>query len=140
MSEENKAIVRRWLGEMDKHNFKIIDEVVSPDLRFHFPWNPTPMTFEEYKQFVHTVYEAMPDLRHKIEDLIAEGDTVVMRATDTATHKGEFMGVAPTGKEVTLGAIAIFRFVKGKCVEAWEELDMLGFMQQLGAVPPLGKG
>ena len=103
MSEQNKAIVRRWLEEMDKHNFEIIDEVVSPDLRFHFPGNPTPMTFEEYKQFVHSVYEAMPDLRHKIEDLIAEGDSVVMRATDTATHKGEFMGVAPTGKEVTLG-------------------------------------
>jgi predicted ester cyclase len=125
---------------MDKHNFEIIDEVVSRDIRFHFPGNPKPLTFEEYKQFAHSIYAAFPDFRHTIEDLIAEGDKVVVRATDSGTHKGKFMGLEPTDKECTYGVIAIFRFENGKCVESWEEVDSLGFWQQLGAVPPLGEG
>ena len=96
------------------------------------------MGFEAFKQFVYGVYEALPDLHHEIEDLIAEGDRVVMRATDTGTQKGVFMGVPPTGKKVTVGAIGIFRFVEDKIVEGWEELDMLGLLQQLGAVPSPG--
>jgi len=59
-----------------------------------------------------------------------------MRAMNTATHKGKFMGVAPTGKKITVSAIAIFRLANGKIVEGWKELDMLGLMRQLGAVPP----
>ena len=114
MSEQNKAIVRRWIKELDKHNFDIMDEVVSPDVAFHFPGNT--MAFEAYKQFVQGVYEALPDLHHQIEDLIAEGDRVVLRATDSGTQKGVFMGVPPTGKKVTVTAIGIFRFVDGKIV------------------------
>ncbi len=133
MPEQNKAIIRRWIEELDKHNFEIIDEVVSPDAIFHFPGNT--MRFEEYKQFVHSIYEGLPDLHHNIEDLIAEGDRVVLRATDSGTHKGEVMGLAPAGNKVTISAIGIFRFVEGKIVEGWEELDMLNFMQQLGAMP-----
>ncbi len=133
MSEQNKAIVRRWIEELDKHNFEIMDEVVSPDVKFHMPGNT--MTFEPYKQFVHGVYESLPDLHHDIQDLIAEGDRVVMRAVDSGTQKGEFMGVAPTGNKVKISAIGIFCFKEGKIVEGWEELDMMGLMQQIGAIP-----
>ena len=140
MSEGNKAVVRRLFEELDKHNFKILDEVCSPDFTFHLPGYSMPMKFEEWKRHVLSVYEAFPDFHHKIEDLIAEGDRVVVRYTGSGTQKGEFMGVAPTGKEVTLGAIAIYRFAKGKIVEGWEQVDLLGMMQQLGALPQLGKG
>ena len=135
MSSENKALVRRWIEEMDKHNFEPIDEILSADFKLHFPGNPEPMKLNEYKQFIHSLYESFPDARHKIEDLIAEGDRVVVRVTDCGTHKGNFMGVAPTDVEVNIGSIVIYRFVEGKCVEAWQELDLLGLMQQLGAIP-----
>jgi steroid delta-isomerase-like uncharacterized protein len=133
MSEKNVAIVRRWVEELDKHNFEIIDEVVSPDIQFYYPG--TMMEFEAYKQYVYSVYEALPDLHHTIEDLFAKGDRVVLRATDSGTHLGEFMGVPPTGNQVTVTAIGIFRLEKGQIVEGWEEVDMLGLMQQMGALP-----
>ena len=139
MSDKNKSLVRRWIDAMDKQNFEFADEIFSPDFIFHLPGRPEPMKFEEYKQFIRSVYAAFPDLSHKIEDLIAEGDKVVVRLTDLATHKGDFMGIAATGKEVSLGAIVICRFAEGKCVEAWEEADYLGMMQQLGAVPAMSK-
>lgn len=138
MSEQNKAIVRRWIKELDKHNFEIMDELVSPDVAFHMPGNT--MAFEPYKQFVCDVYEALPDLHHELEDLFADGDYVMMRATDSGTQKGVFMGVPPTGKKVTVTAMGIFRIKQGKVVEGWEELDMLGLMQQIGALPAPGEG
>ena len=134
MSEQNKAIVRHWIEELDKHNFEIMDEVVSSDVTFHFPGNT--MGFEEYKQFVDAVYEGLPNLHHKIEDQIAEGDLVATRVTDSGTHKGVFMGVPPTNNRVTVSAISIFRVVEGKIVEGWEEMDMQSLMQQLTATTP----
>jgi predicted ester cyclase len=72
---------------------------------------------------------------------IAEGDKVVVRWTWRATHnKGEYMGIAPTGKQVTLAGITISRVVDGKTVEEWGEMDNRGMMQQLGVVPPPGQG
>lgn len=138
MSKENKVLIRRWLEEMDKHNFDFIDEVFSPQFIFHLPGNPEPMKYEEYREFIPSVYASFPDLRHKIEDLIEEGDRVVVRVKNSATHRGDFMGVSATGKEVQIGAIMIFRLVEGEFVEAWEEADFLGLMQQLGAVPSPG--
>lgn len=82
---------------------------------------------------------AFPDGRWTIEDQVAEGDKVVTRFSFTGTHQGEFMGIAPTGKRVTTSGMVIDRIVEGKIVEEREEWDALGMMQQLGAVPPLGK-
>jgi steroid delta-isomerase-like uncharacterized protein len=133
MAKKNKAIVRHWIKELDKHNFEIMDEIVSPDVTFHFPGNT--MTFDAYKQFVNAVYEGLPDLHHEIEDMIAEGDRVAMRVTDSGTHNGVFMGVPPTGNKVTVSAMAIFRLAEGKIVEGWEEMDMQNLMQQLETIP-----
>ena len=137
MSDENKALIRRWLEEMDRHNFGFINEVFSHAFICHLPGNPEPMKYEEYRKFIPSVYAAFPDLHHKIEDLIAEGNRVVVRVKNSATHKGDFMGVSATGKEVQIGAIMIFRVVEGKFVEAWEEADFLGLMQKLGVVSPV---
>ena len=73
-----------------------------------------------------------------IEDLFAEGDKVVLRFTFHGTHQGEFMGVAPTGKQVTMPGIDIFRIADGKIVELWGQEDVLGMMQQIGAIPGPG--
>ncbi len=91
------------------------------------------------KQFVTVVTAVFPDWHPTIEDMIAEGDKVVVRFTGSGTHKGEFMGIPPTGKQVTITAIAIQRIAGGKIVENWLQADMLGMMQQLGVVPPPGQ-
>jgi hypothetical protein len=75
-----------------------------------------------------------------VDDLIVEGDKAVIRYTITGTHKGEFMGVPPTNKKVTLWVIVIERFAGGKIVETWERFDSLGLMQQLGVIPKPDKG
>jgi len=83
---------------------------------------------------------AFPDLHYTIEDMIAEGDKVVVRLTFSGTHRGEFMGVAPTNKRVTTTAIFIQRIVSGKLVEEWSNADLLGFFQQLGVIPSVTLG
>jgi steroid delta-isomerase-like uncharacterized protein len=80
---------------------------------------------------------AFPDGRVTIEDMIAEGDKVVTRYNSRGTHKGDFMGIPATGKKVAVTGIVISRIAKGKIAEEWEEFDALGFMVQLGAIPPI---
>ncbi|MFC1562752.1 ester cyclase [candidate division KSB1 bacterium] len=129
--EENKALVRQWVEEMDKQNWTIYDELNAPDAVLH----SGGITFsrEEARQMAPAYYKAFPDFHHVIDDLIAEGDKVVLRTTDYGTHEGEFMGVPPTGKKVSFGMIAIYRIKDGKIIEAWGVYDMLGLMNQLGA-------
>lgn len=80
-------------------------------------------------------YSAFPDLDITVHDLIAEGDKVVSRYTGTGTHQGEFMGLAATGKRVSWTATVTSRLLDGKIAEEWENLDALGLLQQLGAIP-----
>jgi predicted ester cyclase len=81
---------------------------------------------------------AFPDLHFTIEDQIAEGDKVVNRVTARGTHLGDFRGIPPTGKQVTVAGITIDRIAGGKLVESWTSWDFLGILQQLGVVPKLG--
>ncbi len=78
---------------------------------------------------------AFPDWVEAVEDVIAEGDKVVVRVAGTGTHQGEFQGIPPTGRRVTANGMGIGRIVGGRIVEAWAAYDALGLMQQLGAVP-----
>src|SRR5919201_628052 len=95
------------------------------------------MDLAAMKQVMPAWNAAFPDLHWTVEDLIAEGDKVVSRYTCRATHQGELMGIPATGKVVTWTCILISRFAGGKCVEEWEEADMLGLFQQLGAIPQM---
>lgn len=133
--EENKAIVRLMIEELDKANWALFNELHAPNFVYHGPPSPKPLTREELEQFIRMLYAALPDLHHTIEDMIAEGDKVVARFSIRGTHKGEFQGIPATGKKVTLTVTIIFRIAGGKIVEAWEEADMMGFMRQLGAIP-----
>ncbi len=129
--ESNKALVQKLLAELDAGNRDIVREVYSPDLVMHFAGSP-PMGMDDLVAMVDTVYTAFPDFMHRIEDMFADGDKVIVRLTDVGTHQGEYEGVPPTGKEISFGAIAIMEIRDGMVVELWEEIDMLGFMQQLG--------
>jgi predicted ester cyclase len=129
--EANKQVLRRLLDGMDSGNWAVLDSVLSPDLVVHFPGDR--LDRQETEATTRMFYTAFPDLSHTIEDLLAIDDKVVLRATDRGTHRGDFQGIAPTGKAVACEVIAIYRLADGKIVEIWEQGDFLGLRQQLGA-------
>jgi predicted ester cyclase len=94
-----------------------------------------PPDREGIRQTIRMLREAFPDIHIRNEELIAEGDKVVSRQTSRGTHEGEFMGIRPTGKEVTWTGILMFRIADGKIVDQWLEQDVMGLMQQLGVAP-----
>jgi predicted SnoaL-like aldol condensation-catalyzing enzyme len=133
--EENKVIDRRYIDEvLNKGNVAVIDEIMAPNYVGHVPGMP-PSDRDGDKQLIGMFHAAFSDIHFAIEHQIAEGDKVVHHGTMHGRHTGEFMGIPPTGKEVTMSGININHFVDGKVVESWGMLDMLGLMQQLGVVP-----
>jgi steroid delta-isomerase-like uncharacterized protein len=135
MSEENKAVGRRYLEAVNERDLNIIDEVIAPDYVGHEPGEETRGP-EGVKQYISMFLDAFPDVSITVEDEIAEGDKVVIRFTGRGTHQGELMGIPPSGNRVEVSSISICRFEGGKVIEEWEQYDALGMMQQIGAVPP----
>ena len=135
-AEQNKALVRRAFEEAwNKGNLAVEDEVVAEDFVHHGPTHREGLHGrEEEKQSVAAIHSAFPDIYTTIEDQIAEGDKVVTRWTARGTHKGGFMGIAPTDKEVTVTGITINRIIEGKIMEEWVSWDTFGVLQQLEAV------
>jgi steroid delta-isomerase-like uncharacterized protein len=140
-TKENKAILRRWYEQgFAKGNLAALDELVATDFVDHNPAAPgLAGGLEGAKEVVTMMRTAFHDFRITVEDMVAEGDKVVARVTARATHKGEFMGIAPTGKQAAIEVIDIVRIAGGKMVERWGIFDQLGLMQKLGAVPPPGQ-
>lgn len=132
--EENKALVRRTFDEMANKNWEILDELFTPDYVWHHPGSPEPLAKEEADEFMRTFFAAFPDYSHTIKDMIAEDDEVVTRFSFHGTHKGAYMGIPATGKEIMLTSIMISRITDGKIAEEWQEFDGYSFMQQLGAI------
>ena len=138
MSDENKALVRRWFAELDRGNDHIVDELVAIDYIDHNPPLPDMAPGREgVKQANALLRAAFPDARHTIEDQISEGDKVVTRITGRATFQGAILGIPPTGKVITIEGISIHRIAGGQFVEHWATADQLSLYQQLGVIPPL---
>lgn len=135
MSEQNKAILRRWYESMsrDKPDF----DLLAPDLVDH-QLPPELQGREGAKASLGMFFKAFSSWHITAEDMIAEGDKVVARGTGSFKHTGEFQGIRATGKQVTIPFIAAWRVKNGKLAERWEQYDALGLMQQLGAIPPPG--
>ena len=129
--EKNKAIVRRFFEVENKKDLTLLDELIAPDYVDH-AFNLRGL--EDIKQFYTMFFKGFPDLHDTIEDMIAEGDKVWVRSTFTGTHKGEYRGIAPTGKKFTMTAVSIYRIVESKVVETWVVFDMLDFYKQLGVI------
>ena len=134
--------MRRHIAELwNQGKLDSAEEFYASDFVMHDPGNPDRLPGPEgTKQMVAAMRAAFPDLFVTIEDLIAEGDKIVTRTSATGTHKGKYLGVAPTGKKITFTGISVFRLVDGKYIEGWQSIDTLGVMQQLGAIPPLAGG
>ncbi|HEY7492586.1 MAG TPA: ester cyclase [Candidatus Tectomicrobia bacterium] len=138
MSEDNKALVRRWFAEVDKGNPLIEEELLAADYLDHDPPLPGMAPGREgVKQANRVLHAAFPDTVHTIEDQVAEGDKVVTRLSGRGTFTGPILGLTPNGQVVTIKGIAMHRIADGKLVEHWAVADKLGFLQQLGALPPL---
>ena len=135
-AEENMAIVRRVYQAFAKGDPEAIDEIVGPDYVCHFM--RTEFGREDLKRNVVAMRAAFPDLQITVEDTFAVEDKVAHRYTMRGTHLGIFMGVPPTGKQVTFSGIMISRFASGRDVEDWEYTDMLDVMQglRLGVLSP----
>jgi len=134
MSEENKAIVRRYIEAFNNQTPGVIDEVVADDFVDHHYPPELPRGPEGPKLWWNALYGAFPDGREKIEDVGADGDKVVVRFTFSGTHQGEFAGIPATGKPFSISGISIARVADGKLVEWWENADALGMMQQVGVI------
>ena len=132
-TEENKAIAHRWNDEVwSKGSLAAMDELLATDFAFNYPAPGVAPDREGYKQTMTMWRAPFADIHSTTEDIVAEGDKVAIRWTWRGTHKGEYMGVAPTGKQATITGISILRIVGGKIVEEWGEMDNLGMMGQLG--------
>jgi steroid delta-isomerase-like uncharacterized protein len=129
---QNAATLRQFLEESDKRNLDAWREIIVPDYQLHFAGDPKPMSLEEHIQANKSMPAAFPDLRHTIEDIVAQGDRAVFRVTLHGTHQGTFMGIPATGKAIQYTAMGMARFRDGKIAEMWMVADFLGLLQQLG--------
>ena len=140
MSEANKAVVRRYVEDfLNRDNFALADQLFSADSVFRGPDSPELRGREARKQYFASLRNSFPDLRFTVDELIAEGDKVVMRWSNNATHRGAFWGIAPTGKKVGISGITILRVANGMITDEFVQSDALGFMRQLGVVPALAQ-
>jgi predicted ester cyclase len=139
--EENKAIVRRFIEELNKRNIAIMDELVALDMV-----HPTLQVrgLEEYKQFELALWKAFPDWHETILDMVAEGDKVWLFGEVTATHTGEWLSflpyinkkvrVAPTGKQITFTYVGMYRIVDSKIVDRWSVHAVVDFYKDIGVI------
>ena len=134
--EENRATVRRWIETFNNpYTPQTEVDVLDPDYVAHAPGLPGPLDLEAWEQFTASFVEAFPNLRLTVEDIFSGGDLVAARVAFRGTHRGEFQGIPPTDKQVAFSSIEIDRMVDGKVAEHWFEMDLLGLMHQLGAIP-----
>jgi predicted ester cyclase len=133
---ENKAVVRRWIETFNNpYTPQTEVDILAPGYIAHAPGLPGPLDLEAWSQFTSAFVEAFPDLRLTVEDIFSAGDMVAARVSFRGTHRGEFQGIPPTDKQVAFSSIEIDRMVDGKVAEHWFEMDLLGLMGQLGAIP-----
>jgi steroid delta-isomerase-like uncharacterized protein len=136
MSEVNKSLIRRWGEEgFNKGNVALADELYDANVLYHEPAAGELRGLDALKRFVSSWLTAFPDAQLRIEQQIAENDRVATRWTFTGTHRGNFRGIAPTGKRITMGAMYFYRVANGKIVEIRAMVDTLGLLRQMGAVP-----
>lgn len=135
-TETNKAIERRFVEEFwNENKLDNVEDFYAADYSRHDPNTPNvALGPEGVRQVAAMLRAAFPDVRLKIEDLLAEGDLVATRWTATATHLGEYQGIAPTGKKFEVKGISITRFVDGKIMDEWVSWDAAGLLKTIGAI------
>ena len=133
LEEQNKEIVKRFVAEFNKGNLEIFNKLCAPDYSYYVPSNSLkPYSREEQIEAEKMMRRAFPDVNLRVEKLFAVEDSVVIRGVATGTHQGEFQGIQATGNKIEFSNIIIMSLRNGIIVEAREESNMFGFMEQLG--------
>ena len=135
--QKNKDVAYQFFEAYNRQDIERMGQLVSGsnnNYSFHLQGMPS-MDWNGHKQLLAALINAFPDFHHNLEDVVAEGNKVAVRFTITGTHRGEFQGIPPTGKQVSIGGMDFLTIVDGKITEEWVSVDMMGWMQQLGAIP-----
>jgi predicted ester cyclase len=132
---ENVDLVRRRFEELDRGNFKVLDELFSPEYELRPGGESKALSLEETKDLYRRLYDAFPDLEHTLDDQLAGGDKVVTRWTATGTHERDFLGVKATGARVTFSGINIYTIEDGKFAGSDVSWDLLPIVRRLGVAP-----
>lgn len=133
--EQNVALVRRVYTALDNNDLAAVPEIFDPAWVNHDPSMPPLRGHDGACRLITIFKHAFPDFRTEIAAVLAEGDLVAMRLTHSGTHRGDFMGIPPTGRQAVVTASGIFRVANGRLVENRVVFDALGLMRQLGIVP-----
>jgi steroid delta-isomerase-like uncharacterized protein len=141
---DNKAVIRRFMEAVNNGTWReAFDALFTTTCVFHEPRPGAPPRLaagpQGARDYAAAGFAAFPDLQWTVEDQLAEGDKVMTRLTQRGTHRGEFMGIAPTGKHVTFTAVLVSRVEEGKIAETWVYVDTMGLFQQLGAFPQMAQ-
>ena len=141
-AEENKIIVRRQLEDIwNGKNPNLVDDIFTANFVRYGPSLEGEIRGREgFRQLVTMYRTTYPDLRVTLEDQVAEGALVATRWTARGTHRGALMGIAPTGKQISVTGVIIDRFAGGKIEAEWAYYDAMGMLQQLGVASPVGRG
>ena len=135
-AEANKTLMHRFLEFINTASEKLAQELISPDAIFYVPGRPEPMSGPAgYLAIIGMMRGGFPDIQWTLEEMVAEGDKVAARFTMRGTHRGTFFGVPPTGKTIAVQATNFYRLSGGQFVEEHGQPDLLGLLQQIGAVP-----
>ena len=122
---------------LNKGNMQAVDELIAPNFVEHNPFPGQAPGVEGLKQAMVALRQAFPDLHVTVDEMLSDGDKVVIRSTMKGTHKGTFMKIPATGKQMSVEGIDIVRISNGRAVEHWGVTDNLTMMQQLGLVPAM---
>jgi predicted ester cyclase len=134
-AESNKEIVRRYRAAHNANNLDALNDIVAQDLISHNSLPGLPPGLAGGKLAHQAFVAAFPDVQTETLDLFGEGDRVLERYVARGTHRGDFMGIPPTGRKIEVGSMSVYRIANGKIVEHWGENDSMALMQQLGAMP-----
>ena len=131
--EENKAIAQRWLEKLNRKETDGTEELLAANFVCYMPGLPGPLQgAKAFAQFTALLWVALPDFHYTVEETSAEGDKVKVRWNAHGTYTGEFMGIPPTGKQITVTGTNTYRIASGKIVEQRSDYDQLGILRQLG--------
>jgi predicted ester cyclase len=138
LTEINKTIVINFYKEQDRLKGKLLKALIAPNYTASINGGP-PITADGHEEMAAMFWAAFPDIEQTVEETVAEGNKVAVRFTLRATHTGNFMGTPPTGKQIVVSGMGILCLVDDQVAEFREELDMMGLMQQVGAMSAPGQ-
>jgi steroid delta-isomerase-like uncharacterized protein len=134
-NEQNKAIVKQFVDAHNRQDMAQLKKLLAPDFKAHIAGMSQSLNRESYLQGINIAHKAFSSLIFTIQDMVGEGEKVVVRILAQGEHTGEYMGIAVTGKQIEFGGINIRRIVDGKVVEEWQTNDQFSLLRQLGALP-----